>query len=289
MAGVKVVKMSKSYGNTNVFNDLEIEIRDGEFMSLVGPSGCGKSTLLRIVAGLEDADRGQVVIDNSVMNRVRPKNRNVAMVFQSYALYPHLSVYENIALPLKMRHLNKAQRLPLAGRFMPGRKKTLAWIDREVKQTAEALQIGHLLERKPGKLSGGQPAKGGAWPGHGAKAPGFLDGRAAFQPGRQAPGSHAGRDRPAQQTPGDDLHLRDPRPGGGHDHVRPNRGDDGRRHTPGGFAQGGLQQPGRHPGGGIHRQPQDKHPAGHGHEFRRGGASGHGASRYPPGSPPASG
>ena len=156
MAVVKLVKMSKSYGSTNVFKDLQLEIKDGEFMSLVGPSGCGKSTLLRTVAGLEESDQGQVVIDGKVMNRVRPKDRNVAMVFQSYALYPHLTVYDNIALPLKMRHLNKAQRLPLAGRIIPGRKKALAFIDREVKQTAEALQIGHLLDRKPGKLSGGQ-------------------------------------------------------------------------------------------------------------------------------------
>jgi multiple sugar transport system ATP-binding protein len=156
MAGVNIRGICKKFGNTKVFENLGLDINNGEFLSLVGPSGCGKSTLLRIVAGLEESNSGDVAIDGQVVNRVRPKDRNVAMVFQSYALYPHLSVYDNIALPLKMRHMSVAQRLPLLGRFIPGRRKLATQIDKEVSQTAEALRISHLLPRKPGQLSGGQ-------------------------------------------------------------------------------------------------------------------------------------
>jgi multiple sugar transport system ATP-binding protein len=130
---------------TKVFDDrvvavqaADIVIKDKEFVVLVGPSGCGKSTLLRMIAGLEDISSGELLIDGRVVNPVPPKDRDIAMVFQNYALYPHKSVYENMAFGLKLRKLPQAE------------------IDQRVKEAAEILGISHLLERKPKALSGGQ-------------------------------------------------------------------------------------------------------------------------------------
>jgi multiple sugar transport system ATP-binding protein len=130
---------------TKVFDDhivavqaADIEIKDQEFVVLVGPSGCGKSTLLRMIAGLEDISSGELLIDGRLVNPVPPKDRDIAMVFQNYALYPHMSVYENMAFGLKLRKLPQSE------------------IDQRVKEAAEILGISHLLERKPKALSGGQ-------------------------------------------------------------------------------------------------------------------------------------
>jgi multiple sugar transport system ATP-binding protein len=156
MAQVRVQNISKSFGSTQVLRDVNLDIRDGEFMTLVGPSGCGKSTLLRIIAGLEFQDRGHIEIGETAVDSVRPRDRNLAMVFQSYALYPHLTVRENIAVPLVMRRLGFAQRLPLAGGLVPGTARSRREIDSDVARVAETLNIAHLLDRKPGQLSGGQ-------------------------------------------------------------------------------------------------------------------------------------
>ncbi|WMY10993.1 ABC transporter ATP-binding protein [Paraburkholderia phenoliruptrix] len=156
MAVVSIAGISKAYGTTSVLRDVTLDIGKGEFLTLLGPSGCGKSTLLRILAGLETQDGGSVSIGERVVDSLRPRQRDVAMVFQSYALYPHLSVAANMALPLRMRLLSTWQRLPLIGRFLPGSKATSNDIEREVTRTAKALGIGHLLARKPGQLSGGQ-------------------------------------------------------------------------------------------------------------------------------------
>ncbi len=118
--------------------DFNIDIKDKEFIVLVGPSGCGKSTTLRMIAGLEDISDGELYIDNKLCNDVEPKDRDIAMVFQSYALYPHLSVYDNIAFPLKIKKLPKEE------------------IDKKVKEAAETLDITQYLDRKPKNLSGGQ-------------------------------------------------------------------------------------------------------------------------------------
>ena len=115
-----------------------LDVADGEFIVLVGPSGCGQSTTLRMVAGLEEISEGELLIDGKVMNDVEPKDRDIAMVFQSYALYPHMTVYENMAFPLKLRKVDKAE------------------IDRRVREAAEILDITQYLERKPKNLSGGQ-------------------------------------------------------------------------------------------------------------------------------------
>jgi len=125
-------------------------------MTFVGPSGCGKTTLLRILAGLEVQDSGEVRIGERVVDRLPPKQRDIAMVFQSYALYPYMTVAENIALPLTMRRLSAWQRLPLLGRFIGTADSIRRGIDADVTQTAMALGLERLLSRRPGQLSGGQ-------------------------------------------------------------------------------------------------------------------------------------
>ena len=142
MATVTLRGIRKNFKETEVLRGIDLAIADGEFVSLVGPSGCGKSTLLRIIAGLESASGGSIEIGGAPVDRLRAADRNLSMVFQSYALYPHLTVAENIAVPLRMRQLNTAQRLPLIGRA--------------VLEAAKTLEIDQLLDRKPGQLSGGQ-------------------------------------------------------------------------------------------------------------------------------------
>ncbi len=138
MASITFNKVVKSYGDVNIIKSLDLEIKDKEFMVLVGPSGCGKSTTLRMIAGLEEISSGDLFIGDRRVNNVHPKDRDVAMVFQSYALYPHMSVRENIAFGLRLRKLPKDE------------------IDKLVNEAAQTLGMTHLLDRKPKALSGGQ-------------------------------------------------------------------------------------------------------------------------------------
>jgi multiple sugar transport system ATP-binding protein len=139
VAGVSFDGVSKVYPDgTRAVSDIDLEIKDSEFMVLVGPSGCGKTTALRMVAGLEDISEGVLKIGDRVVNHVPPRDRDIAMVFQSYALYPHLSVYENIAFGLRLKKVNKAE------------------IDKRVKEAARILGLEPFLKRKPRALSGGQ-------------------------------------------------------------------------------------------------------------------------------------
>jgi multiple sugar transport system ATP-binding protein len=138
MANVTLKNISKWYGDTKVVNNQSLEIIDKEFLILVGPSGCGKSTTLRMIAGLEDISDGHIYIDDSCVNDVLPKDRDIAMVFQNYALYPHMKVYDNMAFALKLRKYPKEE------------------IDQRVKAAAKMLSIEEYLHRKPGQLSGGQ-------------------------------------------------------------------------------------------------------------------------------------
>ncbi len=154
MSGIALSKIEKSFGETQVLSGVDLTVKDGEFLTLVGPSGCGKSTLLRILAGLELADSGTVKIGASDVTGTRPSLRNLAMVFQSYALYPHLSVAQNMLTPLLLRDLSKFERLPLFGPLMSRGKR--AALMQQVVETADTLKIADLLQRKPGQLSGGQ-------------------------------------------------------------------------------------------------------------------------------------
>ena len=138
MADIEVKNVNKYYGDVQVINDVSLDIKSQSFTVLVGPSGCGKSTMLRMIAGLEDINSGTISIDGKVVNELPPKERNIAMVFQSYALYPHMTVFDNMAFGLKLEKRSKEE------------------IDERVQEAAKILQIEDYLLRKPKQLSGGQ-------------------------------------------------------------------------------------------------------------------------------------
>jgi len=138
MARVLLDSVTKRFGNVIAVNDVDLEVKDKEFVVLVGPSGCGKTTTLRMIAGLEEITKGTISIGDTVVNDIPPKDRDIAMVFQNYALYPHMDVYNNMAFGLKLRKFPKTE------------------IDRRVKEAARMLGIENLLDRKPKQLSGGQ-------------------------------------------------------------------------------------------------------------------------------------
>jgi len=138
MSKIIIKNLKKSFGDNRVINNFNINIKDGEFIVLVGPSGCGKSTLLRMVSGLESIDQGEIFLDSKLINNLIPSKREIAMVFQSYALYPHMNVFENMSFGLKMEKISKSE------------------INQKVNHAATTLQIEDLLERKPKQLSGGQ-------------------------------------------------------------------------------------------------------------------------------------
>ncbi|MGA8987929.1 ABC transporter ATP-binding protein, partial [Aeromicrobium sp.] len=139
MAAIDMKNIVKKYGDGfPAVNDVSIDVQDGEFMILVGPSGCGKSTLLRMIVGLEDITSGDMMIGDKKVNDLAPRDRNLSMVFQNYALYPHLTVYENIAFPLRLAKTDQAT------------------VDEKVRAASKTLELDEHLERKPGNLSGGQ-------------------------------------------------------------------------------------------------------------------------------------
>ncbi|MCJ7874534.1 sn-glycerol-3-phosphate ABC transporter ATP-binding protein UgpC [Phaeobacter sp. J2-8] len=138
MASVEISGLKKSFGAVDVIHSIDLEIEDGEFVALVGPSGCGKSTLLRIISGLEPASGGEIRIDGNVVNHLNPRERNIAMVFQNYALYPHMTVAKNMGFNLKLSGMSRTE------------------IDEKVEGVAKLLELDKLLDRKPGQLSGGQ-------------------------------------------------------------------------------------------------------------------------------------
>ncbi len=138
MSAVQLKNLSKNFGSTNILSNINLTVEAGEFVVLVGPSGCGKSTLLRMISGLETPSSGQIIINEKDQTKVEPQHRDIAMVFQSYALYPHMNVFENMAFSLRIQKIDDAE------------------INKRIKEISELLKIDHLLMRKPKELSGGQ-------------------------------------------------------------------------------------------------------------------------------------
>ena len=169
MAGVRLSNVSKRFGDVTAVDNVVLDIGDREFMVLLGPSGCGKSTLLRMIAGLEEASEGEIWIGDQQVNDVAPKLRDIAMVFQSYALYPHKTVQANIEFPLKARGVGSRERAHAA------------------REAAQVLGLSELMHRKPGALSRRPAPAGRPGPRHRPQSGRVPDGRAAVEPGRQAP------------------------------------------------------------------------------------------------------
>ena len=173
MASVTYEHVTKKFGDVAAVDDLDIKVDDKEFLVLVGPSGCGKTTALRCLAGLEEISEGKIMIGDRVVNDVAPKDRDIAMVFQSYALYPHLSVFDNMAFGLKLRKVPKDE------------------IKRRVDKAAETLGIGDMLNRKPRQLSGGQRQRVAVGRAIVREPKVFLFDEPSIQPGCQAARSNA--------------------------------------------------------------------------------------------------
>ena len=221
MAEVEYVEASRIYPGTppvKAVNKLDLDIADGEFLVLVGPSGCGKSTALRMLAGLEDVDEGEIRISGKDVSNKPPKDRDIAMVFQNYALYPHMSVADNMGFALKLQGVPKAR----AGRAGP--------------RGGEAAGPGALPRPQAQGAVRRAAAAGRDGPGDRPVPRGVPDGRAAVQPGREAAGGDPGEHRRAADPARHDDDLRHPRPGRGDDDGPPGRG-----------AQGRAAAAGRHP------------------------------------------
>ena len=219
MASVSLRHIYKKYpGGVTAVSDFNLEIKDKEFLVLVGPSGCGKTTTLRMIAGLEEISEGELFIGDQLVNDVAPKDRKIAMVFQNYALYPHMTVFENMAFGLKLNKTPKEE------------------IKRRVEEAARILDITHLLDRKPKALSGGQKQR-------------VALGRAIVRNPKvfllDEPLSNLDENRADQdsQPRRYHLHLRHARPGRGYDHGNPYRGHEGRSDSAGRYASEPVRQP----------------------------------------------
>ena len=217
MSGVRLEAIAKSFGKTEAVRGVSLDIADGEFVVFVGPSGCGKTTTLNIIAGLESPTAGHVYIGNDRVTDWEPRDRNLGMVFQSLALFPHLTVFDNIAFPLRIKRVDTAA------------------ITERVCAVAATVKVEPPARPEAGDAVGRRGPAGGAGPHH-RRASGCLPhGRAAVEPRRQAAGGHAHRAQAAARLARRHLHLRHPRPGRGDDHGRPHRG-----HAPGARAAGGA-------------------------------------------------
>ena len=246
MAQITLDGITKRYPDGyEAVSDMSLEIEDGEFVILVGPSGCGKSTALRMIAGLEDISDGELRIGGDVVNDKAPKDRDIAMVFQNYALYPHMSVRDNMGFALKLRGLDKAE------------------IDKKVMEAARVLDLEQHLDRKPAQLSGGQRQRV-------AMGRAIVRDPAAFlmdEPLSNLDAKLRVQMRTEvsriQNQPRHHHRLRDPRPDRGDDARRP-RGGHARRPAPaGGLADGAVQPPEQPVRGRVHRLTGHELHAGH--------------------------
>ena len=270
MAGLELKSLHKSYGEVEVIKGVDLSIEHGEFVVFVGPSGCGKSTLLRMIAGLEEISGGELFIGDTLCNDVEPRDRGIAMVFQNYALYPHMTVYDNVGFGLKLANTPKDVR------------------DQKIREAAKILQMEHLLERKPGQLSGGAAPARGDRAGHRAQARSVPVRRAAVQSRCGAARRHAHGAFQAARRPWCDHDLRDARPGRGDDAGRQDRRAQWRRGAAGGQPDRALQAAREPVRSRLHRQPQDElcqrdHRVGctgFGHGDRQGHGGGDGRGRF---------
>ena len=222
MARVTFDHVSKSFDGTVAVDDLALEIDDGEFLVLVGPSGCGKTTALRMLAGLEEVTGGRILIGDRVVNNLAPGDRDIAMVFQSYALYPHMTVYDNLAFGLRNRKVAE-------GRDRPARDERR----RDPRSERADQPQAEAALRRPAPARRARPRDR-------ARAGRVPDGRAALQPRRGAARADARRDPQAPAPPRDDDDLRHARPGRGDDDGRPDRRHEARRPPAGRHARGAL-------------------------------------------------
>ena len=241
MAQIIMDHVEKAYaGGVKAINDLSLDIADGEFMVFVGPSGCGKSTALRSIAGLEEITAGSITIGDRVVNDLPPKDRDIAMVFQNYALYPHMTVEQNLAFGLQLRKTPKQE------------------IKRRVGEAARMLGLEPYLKRKPAALSGGQRQRVAMGRAIVREPQAFLMDEPLEQPGRQAAGVHAGLAEPAARPARRHHRLRDPRPGRGHDAGQPGGRAAGRAAAAGRHAAGPVRGAGQPVRGRVHRLPRDE-------------------------------
>ena len=245
MADIVVRGVSKSFdrGRVAAVSDVDLTVADGEFFVLLGPSGCGKTTLLRMIAGLEFADSGTVTIGQRDVTTLPPRQRDLAMVFQNYAVFPHLTVFQNIAFGLKMKHADARddRRAGALGR-RPGRAFRPA-----------AAQARPAVRRPAAAGGGGARDR--------RRAVGPADGRAAVQPGRPAAAEVQVRPQADRARAEDDDDLRHARPGRGAQPRRPARRDARRADRPVRRAAAGVRASGEHVRRRVHRQPADELPA----------------------------
>ncbi|KAX85712.1 sn-glycerol-3-phosphate transport ABC transporter ATP-binding protein UgpC [Mycobacterium tuberculosis M1213] len=208
MANVQYSAVTQRYPGADAptVDNLDLDIADGEFLVLVGPSGCGKSTTLRVLAGLEPIESGRISIGDVDVTHLPPRARDVAMVFQNYALYPNMTVAANMGFALRNAGMSRAD------------------TRRRVLEVADMLELTDLLDRKPAKLSGGQRQRVAMGRAIVRRAPGVLHGRAAVESGRQAAGEHPLTDLRIAASVGHHHRLRHPRSGGGDDDGRPGGG-----------------------------------------------------------------
>ena len=254
MSAVTFSQVTKRYKDgPKAVDALDLEIADGEFMVLVGPSGCGKSTALRMLAGLEEITEGELSIDDQVVNDLPPGDRDIAMVFQNYALYPHMTVRENIGFALEVAKMDKNE------------------AKRHVEDAAEMLGLTEYLDRLPKALSGGQRQRVAMGRAIVRSPQGVPDGRTAVEPRRQAARPDAFRHHPIAGAARHDDGLRHPRPDRGDDDGPPRRGDAQRHPAAGGAAAAALPRAGEPVRGVVHREPGDEPDHLRGHGRARGG------------------
>ena len=241
MAEIVLDQVSKNYPDGAVaVKDLSLTIGDGEFVILVGPSGCGKSTTLNMIAGLEDISSGELRIGGRRVNEKPPKDRDIAMVFQSYALYPHMTVRQNIAFPLTLAKMSKAD------------------IATKVEETAKILDLNRLSGPQAVAAVRRSTAAGGDGPRDRAQPRGVSDGRAAVEPRREAARADARRDRPVAAAPRHHHRLRHPRPDRGDDTGRPRRRAARRGRATDRHARGAVRAARQHLRRRVHRLAGDE-------------------------------